>query len=127
ADRTEGTVLDASPRGVSIQAEGGAFDVPSGELASGTIATLLALRPEKKATDARAVAILAALEGSGGDLQARFQEVRGALDPKEADARRQFWAAEEAFASMRTRGAASPVYEKLLADATQFAARNKAF
>jgi hypothetical protein len=128
ADRIEGTLLEAGARGVTIQAEGGTFDVPAGELAAGSIATLLALRGEKKPTDARAVEVLRALEGaSGGDMGARFSDVRGALDPKESEARRLFWSAEEDFSTMKTRGAAAAVYEKLLADATFFAARNKAF
>jgi hypothetical protein len=126
-ERLEGTILEASPRGVSIQAEGGTFDVPAGELCAGTIATLLALRPEKKATDGRAVAVLGALEGSGGDLPARFAQIRGSLDPKESDARRLFWTTEEEFASMKTRSAAGAAYEKLLAEPTVFATRNKPF
>ncbi len=127
AERVEGTVLEATARGVTIQAEGGTFDVPAGELASGSIATLLALRGEKKPTDARAVAVFRAFEGSAGDLSGRYAEVRAALDPKESEARRLFWVAEEDFSAMKTRGTAAAVYEKLLADPTFFSSRNKAF
>lgn len=127
-ERLDGTILEASARGVSLQSDGGELDVPAGELAAGSVAALTALRGEKKATDARAAAVLAALEGRAGpDLPARFAEIRAALDPREAEARRLFWAAEEDYASMKTRGPAGAVYEKLLQDPTAFSTRNKAF
>ena len=122
----EGTILDATARGVSIQTDGGVFDVPAGELGAGSIAALLAF--QKKPTDRRAAAILATLEGTHRpELPGRYAQLHGAIDPKEAEARRSFWAAEEDFASMNTRGAAAAAYEKLLQDQTSFAVRNKAF
>ncbi|MBI3857601.1 MAG: hypothetical protein HY293_18120 [Planctomycetes bacterium] len=127
-ERLEGTVLDSSARGLSVQVEGGAFDVPAGELAAASVAALMALRGEKKPTDLRAAAVLGALEGlAGADLPARFAGFKGSIDPKEADARRLFWSAEEDFAAMKTRGAAGAAFEKLLQEPTAFAARNKAF
>jgi hypothetical protein len=127
-ERVEATVLDTTARGVSVQIEGAAFDIPAGELGAASIAALLALRGEKKPTDARAAAVLAALDGAtAADIPARFAEIRGAIDPKEAEARRAFWSAEEEFASMKTRGPSIAAYEKLLQDPTLFAARNKAF
>ena len=127
-ERVEATVLDATAKGVSVQIEGGTFDIPAGELGSASIATLMALRGEKKPTDGRAAAVLAALEGAaGGDVPARFAEIRGAIDPKEVEARRAFWSAEEEFASMKSRGPSVAAYDKLLQDASLFAARNKAF
>jgi hypothetical protein len=127
-ERLEGTVLDSSARGVTVQVEGGAFDVPAGELAAGSVAALMALRGEKKPTDVRAAALLGALEGlAGADLPARFAGLKGSIDPKEAGARRLFWSAEEDFAAMKTRGAAGAAYEKLLQEPTAFAARNRAF
>jgi hypothetical protein len=127
-ERTEGTVLDSSARGVTVQLEAGALDVPAGELAAGSVAALMALRGEKKPTDVRAAAVLGALEGLAGvDLPPRFAGLKGSIDPKEAEARRLFWSAEEDFAAMKTRGTAGAAYEKLLQDPTAFAARNRAF
>lgn len=127
-ERVEATVIESSARGVSVQIDGGPFDVPAGELGSGSVAALMALRGEKKPTDARAAAVLAAIEGTaGGDLPARFSEIRGAIDPKESEARRLFWGAEEEFASMKTRGPSGAAYDKLFQDASLFSTRNKAF
>ena len=127
-ERVEATVIEASAKGVSVQLEGGTIDIPAGELGPASIAALLALRGEKKPTDGRAAAVLAALEGMvAADLPPRFADIRGALDPKEAEARRSFWSAEEEFATMKTRAPSAPAYEKILQEATLFAARNKPF
>lgn len=127
-ERAEATVIDATAKGVSVQLEGGTIDIPAGELGAGSIAALLALRGEKKPTDGRAAAVLAALEGTvATELPQRFADVRGAIDPKEAEARRSFWEAEEEFATMKTRGPSAAAYERILQEGTLFAARNKPF
>ncbi len=124
----EGSVLDASARGVTVQADSGVLDVPAGEIGAGSIAALVALRGEKRPTDARASAVLGALEGRATpDVPKRFEAAKEMTDPAEVEARRIFWGAEDEFAAMRTRGASGATYAALLQKATAFAARNKAF
>ncbi len=124
----EGAILDAGPRGVALQAEGGVLDVPAGEIGAGSVAALLALRGDKRPTDARAAALLAALDGqSASSLPDKWKSLPRTPDPAEGEIRRRFWAAEEDFAAMKTRGAAGEIYAVLLAKPSAFALRNKAF
>jgi hypothetical protein len=130
AELVEGVVLESSAKGVTLQAEGGILEVPSGELAAESIAALLALRGEKRPGDARAAAVLGALEGRpSAELPKKFAGLKSAADSKESEARRIFWAAEEDYAGMRTRGKAGGAYATLLEKNAQtaFVVRNKPF
>ncbi len=126
----EGTIVESGPKGVTIQAEEGILDVPSGEIGAGSVAALLGLRGERRPTDARAASVLAALDGlvSTG-LPEKYASLKRAPDPKETEARKLFWGAEEDYAVMKRRGAAGGAYAELLEKhgATAFVARNKAF
>lgn len=126
----EGTIVESGPKGVTIQAEEGILDVPSGEIGAGSVAALLGLRGERRPTDARAASVLAALDGQPSTgLPGKYSTLKRSPDPKEAEARKLFWGAEEDYAVMKRRGAAGGAYAELLEKhaATAFVARNKAF
>jgi len=126
----EGTIVESGPKGVTVQAEEGILDVPPGEIGAGSVAALLGLRGERRPTDARAASVLAALDGlASTGLPEKYAALKRAPDPKEAEARKLFWGAEEDYAVMKRRGAAGGAYAELLEKhgATAFVARNKAF
>jgi hypothetical protein len=126
----EGIVLESSAKGVTLQAEGGILEVPPGELGAESIGALLSLRGEKRPGDARATTVLGALEGRpSGELLRKFAGLKSAPDSKESEARRLFWAAEEDYAGMRTRGKAGSAYAVLLEKHAQtaFVVRNRPF
>ncbi|HEV3028136.1 MAG TPA: discoidin domain-containing protein, partial [Planctomycetota bacterium] len=130
AQAVEGTVVESSPKGITVQAEGGNLEVPSGELGAESIAALLGLRGEKRPGDGRAAAVLAALEGRpSGDLAKKYSDLSGAFDSKESEARRLFWLAEEDYAGTTSHGQSGNAYQALLEKykETAFVARNRAF
>lgn len=126
----EGAILDADAKHVTVHSASGVLDVPSGEIGAGSIADLLALRGEKRPTEGRAVAVLAALDGqSPVGLPPKYAALRRAPDPGETQARRLFWNAEEGHAFVKSRGKSGEIYAALLDKhaATAFVIRNKAF
>jgi len=130
AELLEGVLLDVSARGITLQTEEGTLGIPAGELGAGSIAALLALRGEKRPGDARAAAVLAALEGRPpADLLKKYEGAKGAADSPESEARHLFWSAEEDYAGERTRNGSGAAYATLLEKfgQTAFTTRNKAF
>ncbi|HLY73078.1 MAG TPA: PA14 domain-containing protein [Planctomycetota bacterium] len=130
AQVVEGTVLEASAKGVTVQTDDGIFEVPSGELGAESIAMLLGLRGEKRSGDVRASAVLEALQGRPpADLTKKFSDLKSASDSKESEARRLFWLAEEEYAGAKAHGQASGAYAALLEKYAQtaFVVRNRPF
>jgi hypothetical protein len=129
-DWADGTVIDSSPRGVTLETPGGMFEIPAGELGSGALADLVRLRGEKRAGDARGLALFSAGEGRlSADLPPKYAALRGKIDPREQEARSIFWKAEGEFGPMKSRGFSGPAYATLLEKhgQTSFVERNRVF
>lgn len=129
-ESTEGTIFMADATRVALQVGPGMLEVPVGELGGSTIATLLGLRGEKHPGDARASALIAALDGHKiPELGEKFSALRRETPSEELEARQQFFTAEAELAEPRTRSLAAAGFSALLdkQSSTAFVTRDRRF
>ncbi|MBI3856621.1 MAG: hypothetical protein HY293_13120, partial [Planctomycetes bacterium] len=133
-ETAEGTLLSADALRLSVQRDGGAFELPASELSAASLAEIFRGRADRKPTDARAAAAFCAFEGDAdaarkqlGDGPALPDKLLGISKERpaaEAAARRLFWTAEAEFLTPKRRFAAIEKFSSLVSgDATAFAAR----
>lgn len=123
----EGTVLSAGPNLVALQSPTELVEVPVAEIAGASLATVLALRPERRPGDARAALIIGALDGrKAPEVAEKYAALRRAAAGEDLQTRRLYFAADSLAAAPRSRAAAVEAFLALLEKAASpFVSRNR--